>query len=94
MVHEFAARFREAHQLEIRFTEPAADRLVTLAMEENIPVRDFCARRFKDYQFGLRLIAQNTTQTEFVLDVESVEWPDKTLSDWVVKSYKAPTDGQ
>ena len=27
------ARFREAHQLEIRFTEPAAARLVTLALE-------------------------------------------------------------
>jgi hypothetical protein len=52
-------------------------------------VRDFCAARFKDYQYGLKLIAQNTGQKEFEIGLEAVEAPDKALSDWVVKSYRA-----
>lgn len=93
-VHEFAQRFRESHGLKIAFTDPAADRLVGLALEQSQSIRDLCAMKFKDYQFGLKLIAQNTRQQEFTLDVEAVETPDKVLSDWVVASYRnqpAPT---
>ncbi len=68
---------------------PAADRLVALALEQSIPVRELCAARFKDFQFGLKLIAQNTGQQEFIIDTDAVEAPDKTLSEWVVKSYRA-----
>ncbi len=60
LVHDFAARFRDNHKLGIRFTEGAADRLVALALEQAVPVREMCAARFKDFQFGLKLIAQNT----------------------------------
>ena len=89
LAHDFAARFGESFKLNIRFTDAAADRLVGLAMEQGAPVREFCAARFKDYQFGLKLIAQNTGQQEFVIDEDAVEAPDKVLSDWVVKSYRA-----
>lgn len=89
LVFEFAERFREAHELKIVFTEDAADRMVSLALQQDVPLRDYCAKRFKDFQFGLRLIAQNTGQREFILDVDAVETPDKTLSDWVVKSYRS-----
>jgi endopeptidase Clp ATP-binding regulatory subunit ClpX len=88
LVHEFAQRFQESHSLKIVFTEAAADRLVTLALERGKPVRDLCAEKFKDYQFGLRLIAQNTNQQEFTIDADAVEAPDKVLSDWVVVSYR------
>ncbi len=55
-----------------------------------MPVRELCATRFKDFQFGLKLIAQNSGQQEFVIDEDVVEAPDKVLSEWVVKSYRAP----
>lgn len=87
LVHEFAARFTENHKLAIQFTEPAAERLVALSLEQNTPLRDLCAARFKDYQFGLKLIAQNTGRREFTIDIDAVEAPDKVLSDWVVQSY-------
>ncbi len=92
LVHEYASRFREIHGLKIRFTEAAADRLVALALEFSKPVRDLCAERFKDYQFGLKLIAQNTRQEEFVLDADAVEAPDKVLSEWVVASYRTQAE--
>jgi len=47
-----------------------------------------CATKFKDFQFGLKLIAQNTGQQEFTIDADAVEKPDKVLSDWVVASYR------
>jgi len=89
IVREFERRFGENHGLRIRFTEAAADRLVTQATEMGKPIRDHCAERFKDFQFGLKLIAQNTGREEFVVDEAAVEAPDKLLSDWVVASYKA-----
>jgi ATP-dependent protease HslVU (ClpYQ) ATPase subunit len=88
LVHEYAGRFEESHGLKIRFTEPAADQLVALALQQGKAVRDLCADRFKDFQFGLNLIAQNTGQKEFTIDEAAVESPDRKLSDWVVASYR------
>src|SRR5437016_1273265 len=83
LVEEFALRFQEAHALRLRFTKQAADLLVEEALAKGQSVRDLCATRFKDYQFGLRLIAQNSGQTEFVVDEQVVQNADKALSDWV-----------
>ncbi|MCL4785333.1 MAG: AAA family ATPase [Verrucomicrobia bacterium] len=88
LVLEFARRFQEAHGLQLRFTEAATSLLVAEALEQKQSVRDLCAARFKDYQFGLKLIAQNSGQTEFVMDEDAVRSADKTLSDWVVASYR------
>jgi endopeptidase Clp ATP-binding regulatory subunit ClpX len=92
LVHDFSARFVKEHGLSLTFTEAAADRLVGLAADTGRPVRELCAERFKDYQFGLRLVAQNTGQTAFTVDVDAVEAPDKVLSDWVVASYRRSED--
>jgi endopeptidase Clp ATP-binding regulatory subunit ClpX len=91
-VAEFAARFEEAHGLQLRFTAAAAERLVGLALAEGKPLRDLCAQRFKDFQFGLKLVAQNTGQREFSIDVDAVDAPDRVLSDWVVASYRRRAD--
>lgn len=88
LVHEFAQRFSDAHGLKLAFTDAAAHRLVELSTEKGVALRDLCATKFKDYQFGLRLIVQNTGQTEFTLDRDAVEEPDKVLSAWVVASYR------
>ena len=88
LVAEFARRFQEAHGLALRFSEEAADLLVTEALDKSQSVRDLCSARFKDFQFGLKLIAQNSDRREFLIDVEAVRNPDKVLSDWVVASYR------
>src|SRR5207302_5470422 len=56
LVHQFAERFRETHDLTIHFTEAAAERLAALALEQSVSIRELCAGKFKDYQFGLKLI--------------------------------------
>jgi endopeptidase Clp ATP-binding regulatory subunit ClpX len=88
LVEEFARRFQEAHGLKLRFTGAAADLLVEEALAKSQSVRDLCAARFKDYQFGLKLITQNSAQAEFVIDEEAVRNPDQVLSEWVVASYR------
>jgi endopeptidase Clp ATP-binding regulatory subunit ClpX len=88
LVEEFARRFQENHGMTIKFTEAAAELLVNEALEQSQPVRDLCAGRFKDFHFGLKLIAQNSGQKEFVIDVDAVREPDKVLSNWVVASYQ------
>ena len=88
LLQEFARRFHESHGLKIWFTDAAADRLVAQALEQSKPIRDLCAEKFKDFQFGLKLIAQNTGRKEFAIDADAVETPDKVLSDWVVASYR------
>jgi hypothetical protein len=88
IVHEYEQRFFENHGLKIQFTEAAVEKLVAQAVEQGKSIRDFCAERFKDYQFGLKLVAQNTGREEFTVDVDAVDAPDKVLSDWVVASYK------
>ncbi|MDB6067835.1 MAG: clpX [Pedosphaera sp.] len=93
LVHEFAKRFEESHELKIGFTEAAADLVVTRALDGKQSIRDFCASQFKDYQFGLKLISQNTGRMEFTIDADAVEAPDKVLSDWVVVSYREKGGG-
>lgn len=89
VVHEFGRRFEESHGLKLSFEPAAASRLVALAIEQGKTLRDLCAERFKDFQFGLKLVAQNTGQREFVIDLSTVEAPDRVLSEWVVASYRA-----
>jgi endopeptidase Clp ATP-binding regulatory subunit ClpX len=88
LVDEFARRFQENHGMKISFTSAAADLLVNEALEKSQSVRDLCTKRFKDFHFGLKLVAQNSGQREFTLDVNAVQEPDKVLSEWVVASYR------
>jgi len=90
-VEEFAHRFQELHGIKITFSPAATELLVTEALDKKQSVRDLCARRFKDYQFGLKLITQNSGAKEFTIDTDAVEAPDKVLSDMVVASYRGAT---
>jgi endopeptidase Clp ATP-binding regulatory subunit ClpX len=94
LVEEFGRRFEEAHGLALRFTEEASDLLVSEAIEKSQSVRDLCAERFKDFQFGLKLIARNSERREFEVNAEAVRAPDKVLSDWVVASYRRDEAGE
>ncbi len=94
LVDEFARRFQENHGMQISFTPAAADLLVKEALEKSLSVREVCATRFKDFQFGLKLICQNSGRKEFLLDTDAVQAPDKVLSDWVVSSYRATAKPQ
>lgn len=88
LVTEFAQRFEENHKIVLRFTGEAIQVLLEESSKTSRSVRDLCAQKFKDFQFGLKLIAQNTGKNIFQIDDKVVLEPDKTLSEWVVQSYQ------
>ena len=84
---DFAGRFQSAHGLELCFDESALHRLAERAHTERMSMTDLCAHLFKDYQFGLNLVAKNNGRTSFALDAAAIDAPDKFLSDLVVGSH-------
>ena len=55
-VAAYADEFRRLHGVMLRFDEAAAHRIAEQALAERVRPRELCARLFKDYQFGLKLI--------------------------------------
>ncbi|HCN27445.1 MAG TPA: ATP-dependent protease [Verrucomicrobiales bacterium] len=87
-VRAFAARFTREHGLELVFDAGAVQGLVRRAEREGSGVEELCSRLFKDFPFGLQLVARNTARKVFHLGPEAVERPDKFLSDLVVNCYR------
>lgn len=94
VIEQFAERFGGRHGLALRFEPEAVEAILRVAFEKNIPARDLCEGLFKDYQFGLGLIARNSGQSEFVIPAEAVEAPDRVLSQWVVASYRTKEENE
>ena len=88
ILREVTTRFPDSHGIELVLEPEACDHLIDLAVGKELSVREIWQDRFKDYQFGLKLIAKNTGQKRFVIDRKAAENPDKQLSDWVVASYR------
>jgi endopeptidase Clp ATP-binding regulatory subunit ClpX len=93
-ISRYETEFFKAHGVRIKFTESAAKRLIEEASAAGKSVIDLCRKKFKDYQFGLKLIVQNTGKDFFEIDTNAVENPDKVLSEWVVESYRAQKENQ
>jgi len=87
VAREFARRLASRYNLKVEMTAGALARLVERATAENIHMRDLCAEVFKDYEFGLKL-AEGTTEP-LILTEEAVANPDRYLSEWLVKRYRA-----
>jgi endopeptidase Clp ATP-binding regulatory subunit ClpX len=87
VAREFAQRLSSRHSIKVEMTDGALAKLVERAAAENIHMRDLCAEVFKDYEFGLKL-AEGTTEP-LILTEEAVANPDRYLSEWLVKRYRA-----
>jgi len=87
VAREYAQRLSSRHNVKVELTEGALAKLVQRALAENIHMRDLCAEVFKDYEFGLKLA--EGTQEPLLLTEEAVANPDRYLSEWLVKRYRA-----
>ncbi len=85
---EHVARLGQSAGLELRLAPDALDLLVGQAVARQQPMRELCAGIFKDFEFGLRLVAPPPGGGPVVLPREAVEAPDKFLSDLVVRAYR------
>jgi len=84
---DFAARFKEQHGVGIRFADAAIHALVAESDASGKTIRSVCEQKFKDYQYGLKLVAKNTGVETFEIDERAVADPDGTLSEQVLASY-------
>ena len=92
IVHEFARRFSAEHQIEFTFQESATDLILEKSEKSETGIRAFCAKAFRDYEFGLALVHKNSGKTHFEITAEAIENPDRVLSQWVVASYSERTE--
>jgi endopeptidase Clp ATP-binding regulatory subunit ClpX len=83
----FCKGFQETHGVELVFTDEALAKLAAEAVEQGRSLLQLCRQRFRDVQFGLKLIQKNTGRRRFEFGVGAVDDPDKYLSDMVVESY-------
>jgi len=84
----FRRKFEQEHGVRLNFETEAIQRLGALAEERNQSVLSVCEEKFRDFQFGLKLIQKNTGRDSFLLNGEAIDKPDQYLSNLVVASYR------
>lgn len=89
-IADFVQRFQETHSLKLVFSDEAVDLLVEMSVTQDKSIRALCAQKFKDFQHGLKIIANNTGQTSFIITPPLVENPDEELSKLIVESFQKP----
>jgi ATP-dependent Clp protease ATP-binding subunit ClpX len=94
-VAEFEAEFFDRTDIQIQFSEQAADRILSLARERQVEATELCQVFYEEFEAGLRLIRDRTGQREFRLETEAVDDPQTWLNTAIQVSYREPlTTGQ
>ncbi|MCF6313346.1 MAG: AAA family ATPase [Verrucomicrobiales bacterium] len=93
-LNSFRRQFREAHGLDLAFEQDAMQALEELSEQRNMSVMKLCSDLFRDFQYGMKLVQNNTGQQVFKLSREAIEDPDGYLSTLVVDSYPERKQGK
>jgi len=87
-VKGFADRFQAEQGIRLAFTNGAVDAILAGAMAANQTVSAFCAARFHDLEYGLKLISRNTGKASFCISEKIVNNPGEELSRRIARSFK------
>ncbi|MGV3661671.1 MAG: AAA family ATPase [Prosthecobacter sp.] len=91
-VRAFVERFQREHGFTLEFDSSAIGAIAARAQREGMAVEALCARLFKDYPFGLKLVARSTGAARFPITADAVANPDKFVSDLVVSACRQHPD--
>lgn len=80
--------FGEKTGFDLHFEPASILALAERARREGLGIPAMCAKLFKDYPFGLKLVCRSTTVAEFTIPPEAVEHPDTWLSELVVRACR------
>jgi ATP-dependent Clp protease ATP-binding subunit ClpX len=72
----------------LSFTQEATTRIQQLAAADGEEPIALCRTLFKDYEFGLNLLKQNSGTPALTLDLHAIEDPSTYLNDLVARSYR------
>ncbi|MCE5333738.1 MAG: AAA family ATPase [Desulfobacteraceae bacterium] len=87
-IRAFESGFYEKHGFKIHFDEEAINAIILAALSEDLSASAICGRISVDYDYGFRLIADRSGQTQFVLPKEAVENHQKYLDELIRESYR------
>ena len=88
-VRAFAERFQREHGFLLDFESEAIAAVAARAQREGLHVEAMCAKLFKDYPFGLKLVTRSTGATSFVITPDAIANPDKYVSELVVNACRS-----
>lgn len=91
-VRAFVERFQRENGFTLEFDSSAIGALAARAQREGMSVEALCAKLFKDYPFGLKLVTRSTGETRFHITADAVASPDKYVSDLVVSACRQHPD--
>lgn len=86
-VAAFADRYFQQTGFRLDFDPGATAKLIELANAAGKTIRGFCESHFKDFEYGLKLLARNTGNTQYALGEEDVADPQATIAAWIKASY-------
>ncbi|MBC7358789.1 MAG: AAA family ATPase [Desulfacinum sp.] len=87
-VKVFEDEFHERHGYRIHFDDQAVTAIVTRALRENKPAGSVCREISRDYDYGFKLVAERSGQTQFILPREAVEEPGSYLDNLIRETYR------
>ncbi len=87
-IRMFEADFYEKHGFKIHFDEHAINEIILQALAGNESATAICLRISVDYDYGFRLIADRSGQTQFIMPREAVVDHQKYLDELIRQSYK------
>jgi len=94
-ITRFVDDFEQKQGFKLGFSESAQKYLIAKSTDTDKSIFAICEASFKDFHHGLAIISRNTSQKVFLITAETLEHPDKTLSQWVVESFeKAKNDSE
>jgi endopeptidase Clp ATP-binding regulatory subunit ClpX len=87
-VRMFEADFYEKHGFKIHFNEQALNEIIREALDQGQSATAICQTISVDYDYGFRLIADRSGQTQFILPREAVTSHQKYLDELIRESYR------
>ena len=88
-IGQFSASFKATTGLTLTFNRDAADILIDLAEGEGKSIAEICRERFRDLEYGLKLIARNTGRSSFSITKKLVNNASEELSRKVAASFRS-----
>ncbi len=87
-LRKFESDFYEKHGFRIHFNEQAINEIIEQALDGNESATGICLKISVDYDYGFRLIADRSGQTQFTIPREAVVDHQKYLDELIRQSYK------
>ncbi len=89
-VWQFSERFKqEEGNLELVFDSDAIDMLVQQSIASGKTIRALCEEKFKNFHYGLSLIANRTRCRTFHITAKTVKDPEQELSRWIKETFRS-----